>query len=302
MVALLGILSIPAFLVSVIGFIVQLIRKKKNKVGWGIATVVSVVLFLICIAITPMPEDSEQQTETVAEDSKQPTSESPTQPSTSKKSETPTNTTEEATQAEGIVGKKSDKVVTAIESDGFVEKLVSFGLAESEANEAADLLRTCGIPSLDSCERTDPNATVDGLMAIRGKMDDDRIFMFTIDNRKIFYVAFNGEDLYDEDKGGYLKNFNDVHVPETEVDSDTWYKLRDMSEAELDKYFGASVRYYDAWGVAREDNSYMTQCEISDGSIFTSGWAYGKVWYELQTDGTFTTTAVEIDGQQYEVK
>ncbi len=190
----------------------------------------------------------------------------------------------------------------SIENDSFVEKLISFGFTEEEAVENAKILKQCGVPSIEYCEPTNPDATIDELVAYRWKIDDDRVVWFTVDNRKIFYVALNGEELYDESKGGYLKDFADVHVPETYVDSSVGRKLIDKAEKELDKYFVEDVRYYDAWGIARQDNQYMVRCQISDGSAFTDNWIYGYVWYEQQEDGKFEVTGVKINGQQYTVK
>lgn len=212
--------------------------------------------------------------------------------------------TEEASNALEVVGDTTDTTMSKIatESDSFAEKLISFGFTEEEAIENAKILRQCGIPSIDICEPTDTNATIDDLVAYRGELDDDRTFWFTVDNRKIFYVALNGEDLYDEDKGGYLKSFNDVHIPETYISESNKLALRNQTEPLLDKYFPYDVRYYDAWAIGRNDNVYMVQCQISDGSVITDYWLYARVWYELQENGTFTPTSVEIDGRFYEVK
>ena len=119
---------------------------------------------------------------------------------------------------------------------------------------------------------------------------------------EIFYVSLNGEDLYDEEKGGYLKNFNDVHIPETYMSESTKMTLKNQTEPFLDKYFPYDTRYYDAWAVGREDDVFMVQCQISDGSILTDNWLFARVWYEQQEDGTFTPTGVEINGRSYAVK
>lgn len=215
-----------------------------------------------------------------------------------------TSKDEESSNVLEIVGNTTDTTMREIpiEDDNFVEKLISFGFTEEEAIENAKILRQCGVPTIDICEPTNPEATIDGLVSYRGKLDDDRTFWFTVDNRKIFYVSLNGEDLYDEDKGGYLKNFDDVHIPETYMSESTKMSLKSQTEPFLDKYFPYDTRYYDAWAVGREDNLFMVQCQISDGSILTDDWLFARVWYELQEDGTFTPTGVEIDGCSYAVK
>ena len=196
----------------------------------------------------------------------------------------------ENTANDEMVGETINELMPEITADAnpFVEKLISFGFTEEEATENAKILIQCGIPTISVCEPTDPNATVDGLVSYRGKFDDDRTIWFTVENRKIFYVSLNGEDLYDESKGGYLKNFNDVHIPESSV-------------SVLDGYFTSS-RYYDAWGFAREDNQYMVQCQATDGSMLTSNWLNCRVWYEQQDNGDFVVTGVQINGKQYKLK
>ena len=213
----------------------------------------------------------------------------------------PAQTPSEPPEENAINGNTIDELMEVIESDGIAEKLISLGLTETEADEGRKILCQCGVPSIDLCEPTDPNATVDGLVCFRGKLDDDRVFIFTIENRRIFYVALNGEDLYDEDAGGFLKRFEDVHIPEKSLSESVKINLRDMTETVLDKYFPYDTRYYDAWGFGREDNKYMVRCQVSDGSILTSNWVYAYVWYE-ENESVFTVVGVQIDGKQYEVK
>lgn len=200
-----------------------------------------------------------------------------------------------------VVGNISDRVMSEIKDDGITEKLISIGLTEEEANEGSKILRQCGVPTIDICEPTDSKATVDGLIAYRGKLDDDRTFWFTIEQRKIFYVALNGVDLYDEDKGGFLKDFNDVHIPETDMSESQKSELLDLSESVLDDYF-KYIPYYDAWGFARQDDNYMVQCEAyAKNDLKVKDWVRVKVWYE-KNDDTYKVTGVEIDGIQYEPK
>lgn len=166
---------------------------------------------------------------------------------------------------------------------------------------AREILIKCGIPSIENVEATDTNATVDGLISFREKIDDDRVFWFTIEKRKIFYVALNGEDLYDADKGGFLKKFEDVHIPDIKVSYEEYMKLQNLSEKLLDKYFGFDVRNYKAWGVGRSDNKYMTRCKASDGKILTNNWIYCYIWYEKQNE-EFVPTDMKIDGKIVNVR
>lgn len=97
------------------------------------------------------------------------------EPDTSSKVE---ESTEKASNALKVVGDTTDTTMNEIstENDTFVEKLISFGFTEDEAMENAKILRQCGIPNIDICEPTDANATIDGLVAYRGELDDDRTF------------------------------------------------------------------------------------------------------------------------------
>lgn len=200
-----------------------------------------------------------------------------------------------------IDGKAIDVNIEEISNDGIVEKLVSFGLSEEEAYSNREILLLCGIENIDICEPTDSNSTVDGLVCFRGEIDKDRVFWFTVENRKIFYVSLNGNDLYDSDKGGFIQRIDDVHIPETYMPESRKQALIELAEATLDKYFLYNTRYYDAWGVGREDDKYMVRCEVSDGSILTSNWTQAYVWFEEQND-EFSVTGVKINGKFYEVK
>lgn len=221
----------------------------------------------------------------------------------SKSETTPTEATPpESAIAEEIIGETIDELMPEIEigNDQFVQCLMTFGFTNDEAIENAKILKQCGIPTIAICEPVS-DESIDNLVSFRGELDDDRTFWFTVENRKIFYVSLNGEDLYDEDKGGYLKNFNDVHIPETDVSVTVADTLRNKTETVLDGYFTSS-RYYDAWAYGREDNQYMVQCQATDGSVLTSNWINCRVWFEQQSNGEFTVTGVQINGKQYQLK
>lgn len=279
-------LALVIFFVSAIGFVVKWIKKKPKK-KWGIVALAAFVAFWGIGVVWGIvsPSDSVKN-----DDNQSETSQIETKPS-------------EKPDTNEIVGETIDELMPEItaETNLFVEKLISFGFTEGEATENAKILMQCGIPTISVCEPTDPNATIDGLVSYRGKLDDDRTIWFTVENRKIFYVSLNGEDLYDKDKGGYLKNFDEIHIPETTISVTVSDELRNKTESVLDGYF-ASSRYYDAWGFAREDNQYLVQCQATDGSMLTSTWLNCRVWYEQQDNGAFVVTGVQINGKQYKLK
>ena len=282
--------ALVACFIFAIGFLVKWITKKPKK-KWGIVALTAFVAFWVIGIVWGVVSPSVSEK---VDGGKSETAQTETAPPE------PPDTIETADE---IVGETVDELIPEItaETNPFVEKLVSFGFTEEEATENAKILIQCGIPTISVCEPTDPNATIDGLVSYRGKLDDDRTIWFTVENRKIFYVSLNGEDLYDKDKGGYLKNFDEIHIPETTISVTVSDELRNKTESVLDGYF-ASSRYSDAWGFAREDNQYMVQCQATDGSMLTSNWINCRVWYEQQDRGDFVVTGVQINGKQYKLK
>lgn len=179
-----------------------------------------------------------------------------------------------------------------------MEKLKSFGFTDIEAQNIREIFLKCGLTNIDDVEATDPNSTIDGLVMYRAKKDKDRTVWFTIDNRSLLYIGLNGVDVYDADKGGYLININDVHIPESEVSVDVFNTLQSISETTLDYYFFDAL-WYDAWGVARSDNNYMTQCEVyANNRLGVKDWVRAKVWFEYDGEN-YNVTGVVIDGVRY---
>lgn len=287
--ALILLITLITCFISVIGFIVKWIIKKPKK-KWGIIALTTFFVFWIIGIVWGIVSPSES----IGNDDEQ-SEINQTEIAQANQS----NTNE---PSDDIVGETIDELMPEIatETNLFIDKLKSFGFTESEATENAKILMQCGIPTIDICEPTS-NESIDNLVSFRGVMDDSRTIWFTVESRKIFYISLNGEDLYDADKGGYLKNFDEVHIPETSISVKVTDELQNQSESVLDSYFTNS-RYYDAWGFAREDNKYMVQCQATDGSMLTSNWINCRVWYEQQDTGNFAVTGVQINGKQYELK
>ena len=186
-----------------------------------------------------------------------------------------------------------------VTSDGIVKKLMSFGFTDNEAKDIRKTFIMCGITNIDGCEPTDPEATIDGLVSFREVWDKDRTFWFTVDNREMFYISLNGVDVFDKDKGGFLININDVHVPVSDVDVETFLMLQDVAAAEIDKYLKyPNSAYYDAWAIAREDDKYMIQCEVrAQNALKIKEWLVCKVWFD-NTNSDFAIEGISIDGTQ----
>lgn len=197
-----------------------------------------------------------------------------------------------------VQGEKIDGAISDIGADNITSKLIEIGFTEEEAEGIKETFLLCGLTDIRGFEKTDPSASIDGLVSYRNEIDNDRTAWFTIENRKLFYIALNGVDVYDSDKGGFLININDVHIPESYVSPDVADILHDLTEQTLDGYF-VNALYYDGFGYGREDNNYMVQCQVeAKNRLGTKDWVYAKVWYEWKDDG-FVVTGVVIDGQQY---
>ena len=202
-----------------------------------------------------------------------------------------------------IQGVENNNIISDIptSTDNISQKLLSLGFTEDEAEDMRVIFIKCGVTNIDECTITDPNATIDNLAAFRAVWDKDRTFWFTIDHRELLYMALNGVDVYDKDKGGFLINVNDIHIPESKVSVAVASKLKDLTEQTLDKYF-VNARYYDAFGYARQDNDYMVQCQVyASNAIGAKDWIYAKVWFTADGDD-FMVVGVQIDGKQYDVK
>ena len=185
------------------------------------------------------------------------------------------------------------------DAQDFIDKLISFGFTQEEAEANTEILVWCGIPTIDGCEMSGDNPP-DGLATFRDETDKDRTVWFVTQDRKIFYVALNGNDLYDADKGGFLKRFDDVYIPESDVDKQTGDKLVELATGRLDMYFN-DFRYYDGWRIGRTDDVYVVRCEASDGSLFESYWIPCEVRFKVSEDEVLTVTDVSIGALDFVV-
>lgn len=183
------------------------------------------------------------------------------------------------------------------------EMFMDLGYTVDHATEMQYILNTVGINSIEIYFSTGEAET--GLNAMscyaNGSTDDSSRFTITTDNGVVFYVGYLGEDLYDPEQGGFLKKYSEVHVPETEVDLDTFTTLQYMAEIEVESCLShpSSADFHTfSWRVGRSDDNYKIIGKVSAKNSFgvESEMNFG-VWF-TKTNDSFSVVGVEIDGQR----
>jgi hypothetical protein len=139
--------------------------------------------------------------------------------------------------------------------------LMDAGYSIEHATQIEEILNTIGIENIEIEKMT--GEAEKGLNAVvcyaNNSKDRERRFSFTTEDGVLFYAGFKGEDLYDIEQGGYLKNYADVHIPEKTVDMETYITLQELAENEVKNHLNypstASFGMFD-WGVGRSDDNY----------------------------------------------
>ena len=194
-------------------------------------------------------------------------------------------------------GKKADI------STELIDTLVDKGYTLEHASEIAEILNAVGIESIKIENMT--GTPESGLNAVicypNGYTTRDRRFFFTTEDGVLFIAQFTDETLYDVDKGGYLKSYGDVHVPEKSIDMNTYTKLQGLAEIEVKKYLKhpstASFGMLD-WKIGRSDDNYKIMgCVSASNSFGVEDDLQFSVWF-LKTSVGFSVEAVVIDGKQ----
>lgn len=325
--------------ISLVGFLIQLFRKKKSKKVWGIITVVLILIFAVFEAIgikTMCSHDLTLISETLAscvEDGERishcslcdkditeqiaATGHSYIEVSRNdkivsykcencgdEKTEERDSDTSGKTESDQNDGFYSDDTVEgelpAVDSD-IVEKLIATGYTVKHATQMQQILNTVGITSLEIYGTT--GEAESGLNAMscyaNGSTEDNSRFTMTTEDGVVFYIGFLNEDLYDVEQGGFLKMYTDVHIPETEVDWDTFYALQDLAIKEVK----TCLNYPDtanfkelSWAIGRSDDNYKIIGEVTAKNGFgVKDDIYFAVWFVNQ-NGTFVLEGVTLDG------
>lgn len=156
----------------------------------------------------------------------------------------------------------ADETTTAPPS--IAEILVSVGYSEVHATDIESVLNSVGITSIEIEKMTGEAESGLNAMVCYANGSDEDIHQFTVttEDGVAFYVGFLGEDLYDSSQGGVLKQYSDVHIPETEVSTGMELTLRMMAEdvAKQIANYPATVHFKTFyWGFWRNDNMCAVQ-------------------------------------------
>lgn len=207
----------------------------------------------------------------------------------------------------------SDKNAFVIESDGnqlpepeevdtgMVKALMDMGYSVEQATEIQSILNTVGVTSIRLYGMT--GEAQKGLNSVvcypNGESDDNHRFYFTTEDGVLFYAGFLSEDLYDSEAGGFLKKIQDVHIPETTCDMDTYVKLQAMAEDAVKSYLThPDSADFDllSWGIGRKDNRYKIIGSVDASNSFgVQDKIHFQVWF-IEKDGKFEIEAISIDG------
>ena len=198
-------------------------------------------------------------------------------------------------EAEGGLGELVD-----IAAD-MMKVLTDAGYTFEQASDIQKILNTIGIQSIRIYKMT--GVATKGLNAVicypNGLTEQSSRFNFTTDNGILFYAGFLGDDLYDSELGGYLKSYEDVHIPETKIDIDTYTKLQTLAIDNVKNYLNhpssASFNNF-AWGIGRSDDKYKIIGEVEAQNSFGVKDDLNFSVYFVQTDDKFLIEGIMIDG------
>lgn len=182
-----------------------------------------------------------------------------------------------------------------------VDALMEVGYTVDQATEIQEILLTVGVNSIVIDNFT--GEAQSGLNSVtcypNGLEDENRRFYFTTEDGQLFYAGFGDEDLYDSAAGGFLKSYEDVHVPETKVTLDVFTVLQGMA----DEAVRGCLRHPDSasfdefsWRVGRSDSTYKIIGNVNaENSFGMSDEVHFAVWF-TEVEGNFSVDAITLDG------
>lgn len=191
-----------------------------------------------------------------------------------------------------------------VDSD-IVEKLTAAGYTVEHATQMQQILNTVGITSIEIYGASGAGTAESGLYAMtcyaNGSTESKSRFTMTTEDGVVFYIGFLDEDLYDTDQGGFLKKYTDVHIPETEVDWDTYYTLQELAIEEVKgclNYPNTADFKELSWGIGRSDENYKIVGKVSAKNGFgVKDDIYFAVWF-VDQNGAFVVEGVTLNGSR----
>lgn len=222
--------------------------------------------------------------------------------STSSSSHEEDNTINNDTSSEELFVQPQEQLEQLEQIDsGIANTLTKNGYSIEHASAIQEILNTVGIESIEIESMT--GEAENGVNAVvcypNGYTERDRRFYFTTENGVIFYAGFSNEDLYDSASGGYLKSYDDVHIPEKEVTTDVYETLRALATEEVKSCLtnpdSADFGLLD-WGIGRSDNNYQIIGSVTaENNLGVEDEIPFSVWFVADGDN-FLTEGVALNG------
>lgn len=185
--------------------------------------------------------------------------------------------------------------------DTMIRSLTNLNFTVEEATQMQSIFYKIGINSLSSIQEGAGDG-IDKLQSFVACANNDtkKKFYFTVEKRKLFYAGFMDSTLYDTSKGGVLKNINDVHIPETKVDMNTYTTLQVKAQETVKQYLNypdtANFPLYDGWGIARNDDNYKINGKVSAKNSFGVTSTMNFSVYFRKSNNNYSVEAVQLNG------
>lgn len=97
-----------------------------------------------------------------------------------------------------------DKVIDSSSEEGksqpVLEKLLVYGYSVEQAEKIQELLAECGITDLSTFEIGE-ETNVEALVTLYDKSQKDITIWIVIDNGSLYYIGYNGKDIYTQEEG-----------------------------------------------------------------------------------------------------
>lgn len=300
-------ITLITFIVLLTLLVVNLIRKKpiaKIAVALGASFWLAVISVFTGAILDPNTDSNKVVSQPETQEKTTP-AETITEAAITTVAETtdvPVETTVPETTADGsyITVSESLEALPSIDTR-ITDILIEKGYSLEHASAIQKILNTVGIESLEiESMMGDPESGLNSVVSYpNGYTDRDRRFYFTTDNGILFYAGFHDDDLYDSEKGGYLKNYNDVHVPEKEVTRDEFYTLQELAEPAVRQYLNyPDTASFDGFSyrVGRSDENYQLLGNVTaKNALGVKETLSFSVWY-VKSDEMLTIVGIAIDG------